>query len=209
MASDCKNVARSFMEEAVGQCGHMIKDIRARQGNLEFFDLIRERRKFNHNAHALARSSVYVSLGRHAWLLHPSDGFCITQCRQDCYRKHMSDTPTRALHLISQVKQFRRKNMSLMHRVSKSNSNCTIVFVMMRSLKVDHTRPHLDQIFLEQFYTGGTIHFNAEQIIPLHKTKLYTKGTKFYTSGTNSVIQFVCIVAMRCFLASLYYIPFT
>lgn len=55
---------------------------------------------------------------------------------------------------------------------------------MMRSSKLDHIQPCLDY-FLEHFLYTGTIHFNAEQIIPIHGTKLHTEGTKIYTSGTK------------------------
>ncbi|CAN6270926.1 unnamed protein product [Urochloa humidicola] len=76
MASDCNNVVRSFNEGMMGPYGHVIMDIRARQGDLYHFELVHESRRSNFEAHGLARSSLYASLGRHIWLLHPPEGIC-------------------------------------------------------------------------------------------------------------------------------------
>lgn len=62
MANDCKNVVRSFVEEAKGPYDHVIRDVGARQGEFPFFKLIHESRRSNHDAHGLARSSFYASL---------------------------------------------------------------------------------------------------------------------------------------------------
>jgi hypothetical protein len=77
MASDCHNVVCSFSEEAMGPYGHVIRDIRARLSEFQYFNLIHESRRSNHDAHGLARSSLYASLGRHVWFLQPPDGVCI------------------------------------------------------------------------------------------------------------------------------------
>jgi hypothetical protein len=42
-----------------------------------YFDLIHESRRSNHDAHGLARSSLYASLARQVWFLQPPNGVCI------------------------------------------------------------------------------------------------------------------------------------
>ena len=76
MASDCNNVVRSFKEEAMGSYAHVIRDIRARQEELLFLELVHERRSSNVAAHRLARNSLYANLGRHVWFIEPPDGVC-------------------------------------------------------------------------------------------------------------------------------------
>lgn len=56
LASDCNNVVRSFREDFLT------------------FEVVHENRSTNVDAHRLARSSVYASLGRHVWFTDTSAG---------------------------------------------------------------------------------------------------------------------------------------
>jgi len=71
MASDCNNIVRSFKEEAMGIYGHVIWDIKARQEDFLFFEIVHANRSTNVDAHRLTRSSIYASLGRHVWFIDP------------------------------------------------------------------------------------------------------------------------------------------
>jgi hypothetical protein len=83
MASDYNNVVKSFREEALGPYYHVIRDLRAMQGDFQHFELVHENRRTNLDAHGLARSSLYTSLGRYVWFLQPPDGFCISHTSAD------------------------------------------------------------------------------------------------------------------------------
>ena len=56
--------------------GHIIREIKASFAEAE---VIHESRKSNGEAHSLAKSSIYNSVGRHVLLLSPPNGVCSCQ----------------------------------------------------------------------------------------------------------------------------------
>jgi hypothetical protein len=55
---DCANVVRSIHEEAMGTHGQVVREIKARQADFQAFELVHEGRRFNVDAHRLARSAL-------------------------------------------------------------------------------------------------------------------------------------------------------
>jgi hypothetical protein len=55
----------------MGIYGHVIWDIKARQEDFLFFEIVHANRSTNVDAHRLTRSSIYASLGRHVWFIDP------------------------------------------------------------------------------------------------------------------------------------------
>lgn len=76
VASDCINAIRSIQEESMGQYGQITKEIKATSEQFLNVDFIHERRESNHDAHSLARSAIYDTLGRRVWLIDPPAGVC-------------------------------------------------------------------------------------------------------------------------------------
>lgn len=78
VASDCINAIRSIQEESMGQYGQITKEIRATSEQFLNVDFIHESQESNHDAHSLARSAIYDTLGRRVWLIDPpSSGCCV------------------------------------------------------------------------------------------------------------------------------------
>lgn len=78
LASDSANVIRSIGETSMGLYGQIVKEIKARTNDFEFVDFVHESRLSNVDAHNLARGIVTNKTSRHAWLLLPPRGVCIS-----------------------------------------------------------------------------------------------------------------------------------
>ncbi|TVU21706.1 hypothetical protein EJB05_31359, partial [Eragrostis curvula] len=76
LATDCANVVRSLQGHGMGPYGHIIREIKARKASFVTADIVYECRGSNGDAHRLAKSSIYETLGRHVWFLTPPDGVC-------------------------------------------------------------------------------------------------------------------------------------
>jgi len=76
VASDCINAVRSMKGTAMESYGHIVNEIKARMINFLKVEFIHENRGSNTDAHHLAKSSLYLSLGRHVWYIDPPLGFC-------------------------------------------------------------------------------------------------------------------------------------
>ena len=74
VATDCINVVRSLEGEGLGAYRHIVREIKARAGDFREVQFAHEGRQANVDAHNLARSSLYLGLGRHVWFLDPPDG---------------------------------------------------------------------------------------------------------------------------------------
>jgi ribonuclease HI len=75
LASDCANAVRTITEGSVlGSYGQLVGEIRAGMRSFQELEIVHEGRRSNTDAHNLARSSIYISLGRHVWLLNPPEG---------------------------------------------------------------------------------------------------------------------------------------
>jgi hypothetical protein len=74
------NVVRNMQGSGMGVYGHIIKEIKAGLTRFAKAEVVHERRASNIDAHCLARSSIYESLGRHVWFLAPPDGVCNSYC---------------------------------------------------------------------------------------------------------------------------------
>jgi hypothetical protein len=77
LASDCSNVIRSISEPCFGGYGHVIQEIVARAASFREVQFVYEGRSANVDAHNLARSSIYLEVGRHSLFLSPPDGVCM------------------------------------------------------------------------------------------------------------------------------------
>jgi ribonuclease HI len=76
IATNCANVVTSMQGPRMGPYGHIIREIKAEVASFAEAEVVHESRKSNGEAHNLAKSSVYNSVGRHVCLLSPPDGVC-------------------------------------------------------------------------------------------------------------------------------------
>ena len=65
-------------EEEHGPCGATIREIKNNGKGLPKIDFVYESRNSNVDAHVLAKSSLYESIGRHVWFIDPPNGVCKT-----------------------------------------------------------------------------------------------------------------------------------
>ena len=76
IATDCANVVRHMSGQGMGLYGHIIREIKADMASFMAAEVIHESRNSNVDAHLLARSSIYASVGKHVWFLSPHHGVC-------------------------------------------------------------------------------------------------------------------------------------
>jgi ribonuclease HI len=76
MASDCANAVRSLAHDTLGVYSHIVKEIKADAAAFQRMEFVHEKREANHDAHVLARSTLFSSIGRHVWFFDPLDGVC-------------------------------------------------------------------------------------------------------------------------------------
>jgi ribonuclease HI len=76
LVSDCANIVWSILEEAMGSCGHVVREIKARMADFQEFEIVHEGRRANVDAHMLVRGALGTDVGRHVWFLNPPDGVC-------------------------------------------------------------------------------------------------------------------------------------
>jgi ribonuclease HI len=76
LASDCANVVRCILEEAMGSYSHVVREIKARMADFQEFKIVHEGRRANVDAHMLARGALGTDVVRHVWFLNPPDGVC-------------------------------------------------------------------------------------------------------------------------------------
>ena len=76
IATDCANVVRHMSGQGMGLYGHIIREIKADMASFMAAEVIHESRNSNVDAHLLARSSIYASVGKHVWFLSPPQGVC-------------------------------------------------------------------------------------------------------------------------------------
>jgi ribonuclease HI len=69
VASDCLEVISSLEGANLGRFSAVLKEIKATTGEFASAKFCHEKRASNTEVHSLARSSVYLSTGRHVWLL--------------------------------------------------------------------------------------------------------------------------------------------
>jgi hypothetical protein len=74
VASDCQNAVQSIRGDGMGSYGHIVREIKARAATFQGVDFVFEKRTSNLDAHYVARSSIYLQLGRHVWFHNPPDG---------------------------------------------------------------------------------------------------------------------------------------
>jgi hypothetical protein len=76
IASDCANAVRSLAYDILGVYSHIVKEIKADPASFQGMEFVHEKREANHDAHVLARSTLFSSIGRHVWSFYPPDGVC-------------------------------------------------------------------------------------------------------------------------------------
>jgi ribonuclease HI len=74
LASDYESVVRSIRGEGRGSYGQIVKEIKDQASVFESCIIVHEGRSSNHDAHSLAKSSIYFEVGRQVWLLVPPAG---------------------------------------------------------------------------------------------------------------------------------------
>jgi hypothetical protein len=65
VASDCINAIRSIDGEGRGPYSHIVRELKARKTDFQVVQFVHEGRSSNVHAHCLARSSIYLEVGRH------------------------------------------------------------------------------------------------------------------------------------------------
>jgi ribonuclease HI len=65
LAADCASVVKSIAGEGMGIYGRIIQEVNARRNDFTRVEFVHEHRDSNSDAHVIARSSIYKSLGRH------------------------------------------------------------------------------------------------------------------------------------------------
>jgi ribonuclease HI len=76
LAMDCASVVKSIAGEGMRIYGQIIQEVKARRNDFTRVEFVHEHRDSNRDAHVIARSSIYKSLGRHVWLLTPPTEVC-------------------------------------------------------------------------------------------------------------------------------------
>lgn len=76
LATDCIAVVKSVAGGGMGSYGHIVQELKARQQDFTSVEFVHEHWDSNGDAHTIARSSLYKSLGRHTWFLTPPVGVC-------------------------------------------------------------------------------------------------------------------------------------
>jgi hypothetical protein len=79
VASDCINAIRSIDGEGRGPYSHIVRELKARKTDFQVVQFVHEGRSSNIDAHWLARSSIYLEVGRHVWFQTPPKGVCNIQ----------------------------------------------------------------------------------------------------------------------------------
>jgi hypothetical protein len=65
VVSGCINVIQSIEGEGRGPDGHIVRELKARKTDFQMVQFVHEGRSSNIDAHCLARSSIYLEVGRH------------------------------------------------------------------------------------------------------------------------------------------------
>jgi hypothetical protein len=76
LATDCASIVKSIAGEGMGIYGQIIQEVKARRNNFTRVEFVHEHHDSNSDAHVIARSSIYKSLGRHVWFFTPPTGVC-------------------------------------------------------------------------------------------------------------------------------------
>jgi ribonuclease HI len=77
VATDCLEIVESMKESNLGRYSSVLNEIQARSKEFSLVRFGHEKRASNVEAHSLAKSSAYLSPGRHVWLINSPDHFCI------------------------------------------------------------------------------------------------------------------------------------
>jgi ribonuclease HI len=77
IASDCLEVVSSMGQPNLGRFSTILQEIETSRRDFSAVNFVHEHRSANVEAHGLARSSTSLDNGRHLWLLHTPDAFCI------------------------------------------------------------------------------------------------------------------------------------
>ena len=80
VASDCLEVVKSIHDEAPCRYYPILQDIKHQMTRFQNISFLHESRKYNVEAHALAKATASLSPGRHVWLSVLPDIICIPLC---------------------------------------------------------------------------------------------------------------------------------
>ena len=78
MASDCANAGRSMKGPTMGVYVQIIKELKEEAATFQLMEIVHEKRGANRDAHSLARSTLFMEVGRYVWFFDPPDGVCIS-----------------------------------------------------------------------------------------------------------------------------------
>lgn len=76
MASDCANATSGIHGKAFESYGHIILEIKAAAKTFQEVQFVHERRESNFEAHSVATSALFNSVGQHVWFFGLADGIC-------------------------------------------------------------------------------------------------------------------------------------
>jgi len=78
MPSDCAKAVRSMKGPTMGVYGQIIRELKEEAATFQLMEIVHEKREASRDAHSLARSTLFMEVGRYVWFFDPSDGVCIS-----------------------------------------------------------------------------------------------------------------------------------
>jgi len=78
MARDCANAGRSMKGPTMGVYVQIIRELKEEVATFQLMEIVHEKRGANRDAHSLARSTLFMEVGRYVWFFDPPDGVCIS-----------------------------------------------------------------------------------------------------------------------------------
>ena len=76
IATDCADVVKNMCGRGMSPHGHIIREIKAEMASFTLMDVVYESRNSNVDAHRLAKSSIYESVGWHVLAVISTNGVC-------------------------------------------------------------------------------------------------------------------------------------
>jgi ribonuclease HI len=87
IASNCIIAVQSISGPGKGVYGYIVQEIKTRKEAFQSVKFTHEGRTANIDAHNLARSSIYLHLGRHVWFQSPPSRVCKHYVDIECIKR--------------------------------------------------------------------------------------------------------------------------
>ena len=62
----------------MGVYGQIIRELKEEAATFQLMEIVHEKREANRDAHSLARSTLFMEVGRYVWFFDPPDGVYIS-----------------------------------------------------------------------------------------------------------------------------------